>query len=232
MVFCTPAKSASKQQGFTLLELLIAMSLLTLLMLGLGSTLLTVAQTQSRVEGRLTQIEQQRVAVGFLRTLFGKVSSQKDRNASVTPSGKMQTFFKGEASAVQWLGIMPSRFGVGGRTHFRLGLQLNVQTSANDLVLWYMPWESDRKFLDFSQATAYVLEKNVQSLKFGYQNDRAPGEQWREQWLEEGELPSAIELSVETITGHWRKTIIAVFGTASSVRAGAGGEAVFGGTAP
>lgn len=231
MVWCTPAESALKQQGFTLLELLIAMSLLTLLMLGLGSTLLTVAQTQSRVEGRLTQIEQQRVAVGFLRTLFGKVSLQKDRNTPVSSSGKMRTFFKGEANAVQWLGIMPSRFGVGGRTHFRLGLRLNAQTAANDLILWYLPWEPEPKSLDFSQATAYVLEKNVQSMKLAYQDDRVLGEQWREQWLDEDGLPSTIELSVETTTSRWRKTIIAVLGTASSARAGASGEAVFGGTA-
>ena len=52
--------------GFTLLEVLVVMSLLSLVMLGMGSALRTNAQTGERVDHRLLQANELRTATTFL----------------------------------------------------------------------------------------------------------------------------------------------------------------------
>ena len=59
--------------GFTLIEVLVVISLLSLLMLAMGSALRTTAQTEERVDQRLQRTDEIRVASGFLRSVLGRV---------------------------------------------------------------------------------------------------------------------------------------------------------------
>src|SRR5256885_9315800 len=70
------APSSGRQKGFTLVELLVVMALLSLLMLGLASAMSTVSQTQERVDARLDRMDHQRVSIGFLRTVLGQRSEE------------------------------------------------------------------------------------------------------------------------------------------------------------
>ena len=54
----------TRQRGFTLMEVLIAMALLSLLMLALGSTLYSAAQTEERVDARVQSAEDLRLEIG------------------------------------------------------------------------------------------------------------------------------------------------------------------------
>ena len=61
-------------RGFTLLELLVVMGLLSAVMLALGAALRTIAQSEDRVDHRLGQADELRVASAFMRTTLGRVS--------------------------------------------------------------------------------------------------------------------------------------------------------------
>ena len=54
-------------RGFTLVEILVAMSLLAVVMAATLSAMRTMAQTEVRVDERLQRIDQMRVVNGFLR---------------------------------------------------------------------------------------------------------------------------------------------------------------------
>lgn len=218
----------SLNQGFTLLELLIAISLLSLLMLGLGSTLMTVAQTQIRADTRLQLLDQRRVTIHFLRTIFAQTSATPNQ-AGPMVDGRRVNYFQGERQAVQWLGIMPGRFGAGGRTHFKLGLVPSAKDGGNDLVLWFIPWLADRAQPEWDQATMQVLETNVHALEFSYQDARQGMDVWRPDW-HSSSLPSAIDMQLGAETGAWHRTTMAIYATPASVKAGHAGGAVFGGT--
>ena len=71
---CAPKRVRSALQGFTLVELLVTMALLSLLMLGMASALRTMAQTEERVDARLAKADEFRVATGFLRSIVGRGS--------------------------------------------------------------------------------------------------------------------------------------------------------------
>lgn len=223
------ARRQSLAQGFTLLELLIAISLLSLLMLGLGSTLMTVAQTQTKADARLQLLDQQRVTVRFLRTIFAQTSATPNREG-VMVEGRRANYFLGDGQVVQWLGVMPARFGAGGRTHFKLGLEPSAAHGGHDLVLRYLPWSSEQTQLDWGQATGQILETKVQALQLFYQDGAQGAHVWHSNW-QSAELPSAIDMQVSTDTGRWHRTTMAIYATPASAKGSSNGGAVFGGTA-
>ena len=110
----------SRAHGFTLLELLVVMALLSVVMLALGSALRTIAQSEERIDRRLVRADEFRVASAFIRTTLERVSARKVV-APATPGGS-PLLFAAASDAVAWVGIMPARYGAGGRHFCRLGV--------------------------------------------------------------------------------------------------------------
>lgn len=82
------------QLGFTLVELLVTMALLSILMLGMASALRTMAQTEERVDTRLTETDEFRVATGFFANYFGPCLRTKE-SRSVGGRGQSLHVFRG-----------------------------------------------------------------------------------------------------------------------------------------
>jgi len=199
------------QRGFTLVEILIVMVLLSLLTLGLASALSTISQTQQRVDSRLELLDQRRVASAFLRATLGSVSGQF-RQGQPLRQGQSPFFFDGQNDSLQWLGSMPARMGLGGRMHFRLSVQ------DDDLVLQFAPWQGADKEPDWSEGQSQVLEHGVTALALRYQNARVGADHWQEAWAanpperanQPPELPTAVHLQVHGAQGDWPLTVVAL----------------------
>ncbi len=209
------------QSGFTLVELLVAMVLLSMLTLGLASVMSTVSQTQERVDVRLDRMDHQRVAIGFLRSTLGQISAVR-RQAGMRKQGESEFFFQGGPRGMQWLGIMPARFGMGGRTHFRLAVE------GDALTLYFAPWKAADVAPDWAQGQSYVIDRGVTAFALSYQNVKAGVSQWSPQWENEKELPSAVQIQLQGGSGSW--PLIAVeFHTPPATNRSTSGGAVFGG---
>ncbi|WP_333906197.1 prepilin-type N-terminal cleavage/methylation domain-containing protein [Delftia acidovorans] len=195
------------QLGFTLVELLVVMALLSLLMLGLASAMSTVSQTQERVDARLDRMDHQRVSVAFLRSVLGQASAIR-RQAGLRKQGESELFFEGGPQGMRWLGIMPARFGMGGRTHF----QLSVEGDA--LVLRFAPWQGPDVMPDWAQSQSYVIDRGVTAFALRYQNAKLGVAHWQPQWGpekdNEKELPSAVHIELQAASGAWPMTVIAM----------------------
>ena len=195
------------QRGFTLVELLVVMALLSLLMLGLASAMSTVSQTQERVDARLDRMDHQRVSVAFLRSVLGQASAIR-RQAGLRKQGESELFFEGGPQGMRWLGIMPARFGMGGRTHF----QLSVEGDA--LVLRFAPWQGPDVMPDWGQSQSYVIDRGVTAFALRYQNAKLGVAHWQPQWGpekdNEKELPSAVQIELQAASGVWPMMVIAM----------------------
>ncbi|MDR0200829.1 MAG: prepilin-type N-terminal cleavage/methylation domain-containing protein [Delftia acidovorans] len=195
------------QGGFTLVELLVVMALLSLLMLGLASAMSTVSQTQERVDARLDRMDHQRVSVAFLRSVLGQASAIR-RQAGLRKQGESELFFEGGPQGMRWLGIMPARFGMGGRTHF----QLSVEGDA--LVLRFAPWQGPDVMPDWGQSQSYVIDRGVTAFALRYQNAKLGVAHWQPQWGpekdNEKELPSAVQIELQAASGAWPMMVIAM----------------------
>lgn len=191
-------------RGFTLLELLVVMALLSVVMLALGSALRTIAQSEERIDRRLVRTDEFRVASAFIRTTLERVSARKVV-APATP-GASPLLFAAASDAVAWVGIMPARYGAGGRHFFRLGVEpVNGEQA---LVLRFLPWVDSQTFPDWSQAESRVLVASVTALSIRYEDAQEVPSVWGSEWPFKDRLPQRVELSLETSAGYWPSMVI------------------------
>lgn len=178
-------------RGFTLIEMLVVMVLLSLIMLAIVSALRSVAQGSDRASARFERLDDERIASDFLRGVLARVSAR--RVVSPERSGPL---FEGAPDHLAWVGVMPARHGAGGRTFFRLAIEPQGQGSA--LVLRYLPWSDQPRFPDWQQTDAQVLVPGAQGLALRYRDARQPDEAlaWSDAWQPTDDLPSALTLVV------------------------------------
>lgn len=187
----------ARRRGFTLVEVLIGMALLSLLMLVLTSAMRSMGQTETRIEQRVQAADDYRTAVYFLRDILSQVSA---RTSDQTASGgaRRAVFFQAQADSLAWIGIMPARHGLGGRHYFRLAVERG-RGHETQLVLRHAPWTGEPFFADWEAASAQVLAGGIAGLALHYQNP-LNGE-WLDHWPPAQaprslQLPSAVSLNV------------------------------------
>lgn len=212
-----------KMGGFTLVEVLVVMSLLSLVMLAMGSALRTTAQTEERVDQRLQRADEMRVAADFLRSILGRVSARKVPGPVAV--GANQFIFSGDENEMTWIGIMPARYGAGGRYHFRLALE--ALPAGQALVVRFTPWIDDVASLDWSRAETYALVADVAKMALRYEDANVEPPVWTSRWSVPDRLPQRVTMSLSTLHGQWPDLVIAMRIAPGSDPLSAG--AVFGG---
>jgi general secretion pathway protein J len=196
-------------------------------MLLLTSAMRSMGQTEDRIEQRVVATDDYRLAVSFLHDVLGRVSARRFRSlAADTPQD--MPFFQAQPESLAWIGILPARYGAGGRHYMRLAVE------SGQLVLRFAPWTGAPVFTAWDQAAAQPLAVPVQSFTLRYQ-DPASG-QWSPVWpppdmprnqLPPSLLPAAVALEVDGPQPPWPPLVIAVVPTRVSdplaVGASAGG---------
>ena len=181
-----------KIRGFTLLETLVVMALLSIIVLAMVSSLRSVGQGSDKVEERLRRLDDYRIATRFVRSALGRVSAR-----AVVNSRGAGPLFEGAPDHVAWVGVMPARYGAGGRYFFRIGIE-DVEGVAS-LVLRYVPWVDQPDFPDWAGAARQVIATGVQGLALRYEDPRQPDASvaWSDVWVPVNELPSKVSILME-----------------------------------
>ena len=205
-------------RGFTLIELLVTMALLSLLMLGMASALRTMAQTEERIDARLARADEFRIATGFLRSIVGRVSAR--RNPAPLTEGRSPYMFAGAPTSLSWVGIMPARYGAGGRNFFHLAVE-PVQ-GVQSLVIRFVPWTDSTEFPDWAQAESRVLVPGVTSFALVYEDARQVEPLWVTTWEHTDSLPERVRIELQTEAGPWPIWIAAMRSLPASERGGSG----------
>ena len=198
---------ARGQRGFTLIEVVIALVLISLLLLLLTAAMRSMGQTETAIEERIEQTDDYRAAVNFLRDVLGEVSARP--LVVSTEANAPSVFFVGQAQELAWIGVLPARYGVGGRHYMHLGLEDGA------LVLRFAPWNGAATFTDWNAAEARVLVPDVGALKLSYQDARDG--QWLDAWPPEKvprrfAVPAAVQIELESSAMAWPPLAIAVSG--------------------
>jgi general secretion pathway protein J len=202
---------SKKTRGFTLLELLVVMTLLSLIMTGLLSAMRSMGQTEVKIDALLAQLANTRTARAFLQQTLTRVSAMPlDTNGA---TGKTVIPFTATADSLSWVGILPARPNLGGRHFFRLAIETVDNKPA--LVIRFAPWRPDLIFTDWQQAESRVLLYDMQQLKVQAQgvpkmgNDTATTwpKGWQDGWPIVDSPPEQIRLTFIDAQGNWPEWI-------------------------
>ncbi len=209
-----------RSAGLTLVEVVVALAVLSLVVLALGASLRGLAQSATRVDERIETLDELRVGAAFLREVFERTLPLR----AVGPERRL--LFDAQPQGVAWVAVMPARFGAAGRFAFRLALE-PADDGSQSLVLRYAPLGVPAgQFPDWAQAEHRVLARRVETLSLGYGGEGlAAG--WQPQWTDVERVPPRLRLDVATAAMAWPPLVLAV---RTPLRPG--GRFVIGGSAP
>jgi general secretion pathway protein J len=217
-------KSVLLHRGFTLVEVLVATALLTLVMLGLLTAMRSFAQTETRIDERIRIDDDLRVSERFLRSVMAAVSPRP----RATPAGApKEVDFAGGASEMRWVGVMPARHGAGGLYRFHLYARPATAEEPAALVLEFFPYVPGFEApLDQGTVQSRVMVSRVSSVRFRYEDDLESGGQWLVEWPHADRLPQRIGLNVSSERLPWPETIVGLVPIPSPTQVGRGGVQV------
>lgn len=208
-----------KSRGFTLVEMLVVMVLLSLMSLAMASAFRTVGQVETRVDGRLGRVDQVRTVTQFLRGLTAQVAARPLQRSGAALDGRKMPGWAATPTSLEWLGIMPARHGAGGRNFFRLAIE-EVNGDGPALVLRYLPHQvGQQEFPDWRLAEFRVLVPRVTRFVVAAQADWVPTaadvgrvpEGWQAGWPVEDVLPTQLRLSLEDDLGAWPDLVVTLY---------------------
>lgn len=181
--------SIPRGKGFTLIEVLISLSLLGLILTGMFSALTAVGDSGERLEAHSLQSDQVRITASFLRQTLGSA-----QNLAYREGGEQNYIphFQGKRAELVWVGLMPARHGLGGLSYFRLAPHSNPEGMT--LAVQVVPYDPQLAQPDWQQAEAHELLSSLDSLALRY---RSPGkDEWFDSWSNVYTVPGLVELSI------------------------------------
>ena len=189
-------------RGFTLVEVVVALSILSLLLLATVSALRTFGNTQVSVEKLTNRVDEMRTVSGFLRdTLQSAVVGARQSSLSLGGTPPASSYFKGDARSFAWKAPVLFGEGYGGTFLVRVGLE------QDKLVLrWQEPTRGDRD-IKWGDTPSRDLLEGVEEFSVFYHAEF--GQPWQEQWDEENS-PALVRVGIKAAGRYWPDLILQV----------------------
>lgn len=196
MTRATPP-NAARGRGFTLLELMLALTLLALLMAGAWAGVSTASRALDRGEDLIDRTNTIRVAQEFLRR---ELSQALALPIEQDPATGESVLFAGASDEVTFVAPMPGYLGRGGAYVQRLRLE----QQDGDLRLTFRHvllngYDADDRPLDDPDLEPVVLLDRIADARFSYRalDDQGELEDWTDEWDTRGRTPLLVRLEIE-----------------------------------
>jgi general secretion pathway protein J len=196
------AHGAGGQSGFTLVELLVALALFSLLVTVLFNNVHFGLQAWKHGGARAEDVQHMMASQELLRRMIGDIYPMYVADAAP------RIDFVGTKDALSFLASAPASANTGGR--YRLKLSVERRSGEDDLVLSAIPELAQ----DTSMSTKTVLLRDVDHAEFSYFG-RPTGErnpQWIESWSKRIEMPALVRVRVGFRSGDprsWPELVVA-----------------------
>ncbi len=179
--------------GFTLLELLVALSLFGIALLLIYSGLFGAARSWETSERQISHNEMQRIQLTFIRRLIRETIP-----LTLYDGRENRVLFQGGRESLRFIAPLPSHRG--GDWAYLITLKIGTGENDQSLLLYY---ERIREDLDLADAPDedvpdVILAEDIGDLEFGYFGDPdvSGHPDWHEEWTARDRLPTLVRLEL------------------------------------
>lgn len=187
----------NRNRGFTLVEILVALTLFSLVLAMIFSGLHSSSKSWKKSEAQVAENDTRRLDLGFVRKQLAQAVPL------VLLDGKDNSvLFKGNNDAIQFISDLPDHRGGGGLYVLSLGITQNDQSE--DLTLGYRPVTTD---IDLNipgnddQEKNITIMKDIDTLEFSYygSEDDKTNPEWTDEWRAKQKMPELIRIHIEPV---------------------------------
>jgi general secretion pathway protein J len=194
-----------KNLGFTLIEVLIGMSLLSVMMLLLFGSLRISVRNWDAGEERIFEVSEVASVQNFFQRFLTSVRPFEDDFSGDEP----EFSFQGESRKIRFVASLPASAGRQGLQIFSLKLKSvdDLESLTVDIVPFFPAADGEEW-----KNEEVTLAENISDFKLSYfgaidEDDEAT---WHEQWLDQKQLPSLVKVEIEFENGAlWPELVVA-----------------------
>ena len=203
-----------KQSGFTLLEVLLGMSIMSIMMLLLFASLRICVQNWNAGEKKIAQVSQATIVQNFLQN---KLQATLPLDADFFE--EEQFSFQGDKEKMQFVAAMPASASRLGLQLFNLSMKKTAAGEGRELLVDIQPFFPQGDDVEQWREEQVVILKKIHKLRFAYfgpdsddsQRGDADDSVWQNEWLERTVLPQLVSIDVELINGEvWPQLVVAL----------------------
>ena len=194
-----------KQRGFTLVEVMVALTILSLVMVATVTGLRTLASTQTSIERVTERVDEVRTVSSFLRdTLESAVmgpstGSSGGLSFGGSSGGTGSSFFRISEGGLEWKAVVLFGESHGGN------YLLRVSEEEGSLLLRWLEPSTQLRTLDWASAPSRVLVVELEEFLVSYQ--REPGGPWYQEWDSAG-MPELLSMQVKAGGRFWPELVV------------------------
>lgn len=186
--------------GFTLLEVLVSLVLLSLIMSVSLSALFTLNQSSKRINQTSSSLDEMRLVSAFIREKLTLAHFPIGNASLLQPSLALQ----GGSDSLVLLSVMRAHQDQGGLHVMRFRM-----TQEEGLVFEWLPYLPQRLEVDWAHANTLSLLPTIESLQIVYEDEDG---QVSSQWRHSEKLPTYITLLIEQSKRDWPAIRVRVLG--------------------
>ena len=191
-----------RTQGFTLVEMMVSVTILSLVMLATVTGLRTLASTQTSLNRVTDRNDEIRSVSSFLRdALESAVVGSSSGGLTMGGGSAEMTVFEASPNHLMWKTTMMFGESAGGSYVVR------VARESTDIVLRWQKMDALGRMEDWNKAAARTLVEDVQEFAVNYR--RLPEGQWQSE-RDRGGAPGWVRVRVRAAERYWPDIVMEV----------------------
>lgn len=196
------------QNGFTLLEILIAMTLMSMVLVMVYAGLNFAMRSWDAGEERAERINKVRVVQEFIRRQLRQAAAvyrEDGRRGRVL-------YFDGQVERIGWVAPMLEYLDLGGLYYVQLDV-IDDRDKGKLRVRWF-PYRPDNEddVIEGDEARETVLLEGVSGMRLSYYGAEEADDEpdWRDTWENSQERPDLVRLDLVLSEAEWPSLVVAV----------------------
>lgn len=199
---------SARRNGFTLIEVLIAMTLLGVMVVLLFSSLRIAAESWNAGEHKIAEVNQKAVVYQFFKRHLSTIRPLPMLETTDEFNPEFQQAFQGHLQNLRFVAALPASSARKGLQVFNLALD---PTNTSTLMVTLTPYRATEA--DAVPVKPEILLENIADLRLSYfgKTEDIAEPQWWDEWSVVDRLPSLIKVSITLQDGsYWPDMVFAL----------------------